>query len=74
MEAAERAKAEAEAAAAAQEKKEQLDLDALDAAAAAQDPKLSGDGEIEPSGEDLAGELSADEFDRVVDAGSTEER
>jgi large subunit ribosomal protein L9 len=74
MEEADRAKAEAEAEAAAQEKKEQLDLDALDAAAAAQDPQLSPAGELEPSAEDVAGELSADDFDRAVDAGTTEER
>jgi large subunit ribosomal protein L9 len=74
MEEAERAKAEAEAEAAAQEKQEQLDLDALDAAAAAQDPQLSPDSEVEPSAEDVAGELAADDFDRAVDAGTTEER
>jgi large subunit ribosomal protein L9 len=69
MEAAEAAKAaEAEAAA-----REELDLDALDAAAAAQDPDVSAETELEPSPEDLAGELPADEFDRAVDA-ATEER
>ncbi len=63
------AKAEAEAAA-----KEQLDLDELDAAAAAQDPEVSSADELQPSGEDVAAELSEDEFDRAVDAGTGEQR
>ena len=63
MEAAERAEAEAEA-----EPKEELDLDALDAAAAAQDAEVSAEGELEPTAEDEAGELSEDELDRAVDA------
>jgi large subunit ribosomal protein L9 len=68
MEAAERAaQAEAEPTA---EAREELDLDALDAAAAAQDPEVSAAGELEPSGEDVAGELPEDEFDRAVDAGT----
>jgi large subunit ribosomal protein L9 len=67
MEAAEQARAQAEAEPRTQE---ELDLDALDAAAAAQDAQLSGARELEPSREDVAGELSADEFDRAVDAGS----
>ena len=46
----------------------ELDLDALDAAAAAQDPEVSGAGEIAPSPEDVTGELPADDFDRAVDA------
>jgi large subunit ribosomal protein L9 len=66
MEAAERA-AQAEA-----EPKQELDLDALDAAAAAQDTQLSVKDELEPSREDVAGELPADEFDRAVDAGTQE--
>jgi large subunit ribosomal protein L9 len=69
MEAADRARAEAEAEPRTQE---QLDLDALDAAAAAQDAQLSGADELEPSREDVAGEVSADEFDRAVDAGTQE--
>jgi large subunit ribosomal protein L9 len=66
MEAAElAAQAEAEPAA---EPKQEFDLDALDAAAAAQDPAVTATDELEPSGEDVAGELPEDEFDRAVDA------
>ncbi len=69
MEAAERAEAtEAEA----EPEEELLDLDALDAAAAAQDPEVSADAEIEPTPEDVAGELADDEFDRAVDADPAE--
>ena len=50
----------------------ELDLDALDAAAAAQDPEVSGTGEIAPSPEDVTGELPADDFDRAVDAEPSE--
>jgi large subunit ribosomal protein L9 len=71
MEAAEQAAAEAEAGAEAP--KEELDLDALDAAAAAQDPEVSSESEIDPAPADVAEELPDDEFDRAVDAG-TEER
>ncbi len=53
--------------------KEELDLDALDAAVAAQDAQLTVADELEPSRDDVAGEVPADEFDRAVDAG-TEER
>jgi large subunit ribosomal protein L9 len=53
--------------------KEELDLDALDAAAAAQDEQLTVADELEPSRDDVAAEVPADEFDRAVDAG-TEER
>jgi large subunit ribosomal protein L9 len=68
MEAAEQAaQAEAEPA-----PKEELDLDALDAAAAARDPEVSAAEELEPTVEDVAGELPADEFDRAVDAGTDE--
>jgi large subunit ribosomal protein L9 len=66
--------AQAEAAKAEAQAKEELDLDALDAAAAAQDPELSSSDELQPSTEDVAGELLADEFDRAVDAGSEEQR
>jgi large subunit ribosomal protein L9 len=66
MEAAE----QAEAAKAEAPEKEELDLDALDAAAAAHDPELSASEELQPSAEDVAGELSDDEFDRAFDAGS----
>ncbi len=66
MEAAEQA-AQAEA-----EPKEELDLDALDAATAAQDPQVNVAAELEPSRDDVEGELQADEFDRAVDAGDSE--
>jgi large subunit ribosomal protein L9 len=71
MEAAEQA--ESEAAEAEQTDEGELDLDALDAAAAAQDAAVSTSDEVEPSGDDVRAELSDDEFDRAVDAG-TEER
>jgi large subunit ribosomal protein L9 len=67
MEAAERAEAEAEAGAEA-ETIEELDLDALDAATAAQDAEASSAAELEPTAEDEAGEIADDEFDRAVDA------
>ena len=70
MEAAERA-AEEKATAEAQEH-EELDLDDLDAAAAAHDPELSTGAEVDASTEDVAGELADDEFDRAVDAGTEE--
>jgi large subunit ribosomal protein L9 len=63
MEAAERTEAEAET-----EPSQELDLDALDEAAAAQDPEVSPAAELEPTPEDDAGELAEDEFDRAVDA------
>ena len=62
MEAAERAEQ-----APAEEPKPELDLDALDAAAAAQDADVSGADEIQPTPADVEGELSPDEFDRAVD-------
>ncbi len=67
MEAAERA-AEAEQA----PPKPELDLGALDAAAAAQDAERGGDDELQATGSDVAGELADDDFDRAVDAGPTE--
>jgi large subunit ribosomal protein L9 len=67
MEAAERGDAETEAA-----RRDELDLDALDAAAAAQEAAISSTSEVEPTPEDIAGELSNDDFDRAVDAGSRE--
>jgi large subunit ribosomal protein L9 len=70
MEAAERA-AEEKAGAEGQEHQE-LDLDELDAAAAAHDPELSSSAEVDASTEDVAGELADDEFDRAVDAGTEE--
>ena len=69
LEAAEQAEAQAAEAA----EKPELDLDALDAAAAGQDPAVSDGAEVEPSADDVAAELPDDEFDRAVDAG-TEER
>jgi len=69
MEAAERAEAEAEAEGDAAE---ELDLDALDQAAAAQDAEVSAESEVEPTAEDVAGELPEDDFDRAVDADPAE--
>jgi large subunit ribosomal protein L9 len=54
------------------EEKQELDLDELDAAAAAQDAALVESGELQPSRADLEGELADDEFDRAVDAGTDE--
>jgi large subunit ribosomal protein L9 len=71
LEAAEQARIQAEAEAREQEK---LDLDALDAAAAAQEAQLTVADELEPSREDVADELSEDEFDRAVDAGTEPQR
>jgi len=67
------AMAEAEAAQQVQaEEKHELDLDELDAAALAQDSALSGESELEASDADVAEELPGDDFDRAVDAGTTE--
>jgi len=69
MEAAERAEqGEGEA----ETPKAELDLDALDAAAAAQDPTVSAESELEPTTDDVAGELPEDDFDRAVDADPAE--
>jgi large subunit ribosomal protein L9 len=65
MEAAEHTRVE-------EEPKAELDLDALDAAAAAQEAELTASGELQPSREDVEGELPGDEFDRAVDAGGEE--
>jgi large subunit ribosomal protein L9 len=54
------------------EEKHELDLDELDAAAAAQDAALIESGELTPSRADVEGELADDEFDRAVDAGTDE--
>jgi large subunit ribosomal protein L9 len=43
----------------------ELDLDAQDAAAAAQDPQVSDASELQPTPSDVAAELPDDEFDRV---------
>ncbi len=66
--------AAAEEAPAAEQEKHELTLDELDAAAAAQDAQLIAAGELQPSRADVEGELQADEFDRAVDAGITEEQ
>jgi large subunit ribosomal protein L9 len=63
-----------EAEVAPEEPKQELDLDALDAAAIAQEAELVASGELQPSREDVAGEVSDDEFDRAVDAGSADEQ
>ena len=65
---------QAEAAKPEPQETEALDLDALDAAAAARDPEVSSSDELQPSADDVAGELADDEFDRAVDAGSAEQR
>jgi large subunit ribosomal protein L9 len=54
------------------EEQHELDLDELDAAAAAQDAVLIESGELQPSRTDVEGELAEDEFDRAVDAGTDE--
>lgn len=55
------------------EEKHELDLDELDAAALAQEAELTASGELQPLRADVEGELSEDEFDRAVDAGSAPE-
>ena len=52
----------------------ELDLDELDAAALAQEAELTASGELQPSRADVEGELSEDEFDRAVDAGTSNEQ
>src|SRR5438477_2316731 len=54
------------------EAKHELDLDELDAAALAQEAELTASGELQPSRADVEGELSEDEFDRAVDAGTAD--
>jgi large subunit ribosomal protein L9 len=54
------------------DEKHELDLAELDAAAAAQDAALIESGELQPTREDLEGELADDEFDRAGDAGVDE--
>jgi large subunit ribosomal protein L9 len=54
------------------EEKHELTLDELDAAAAAHDAALVESGELQPSRADIEGELSDDDFDRAVDAGTDE--
>ena len=45
---------------------EELDLDAIDAAALAQDPVVSDAPEVEPTAEDVAAEVPDDELDRAA--------
>src|SRR6266568_2790780 len=52
------------------EEKHELDLDELDAAALAQEAQLTASGELQPSSTDVEGELSDDEVDSAVDAGT----
>jgi large subunit ribosomal protein L9 len=52
----------------------ELDLDELDAAALAQDAEVSPRNELEPTSEDVAGELPDDDFDRAVDAGTADDQ
>jgi large subunit ribosomal protein L9 len=66
------AMAAAEAGQAPPEEKHELDLDELDAAALAQEAELTARGELQPSRQDVEGELSDDDFDRAVDAGTAE--
>jgi large subunit ribosomal protein L9 len=56
------------------EEKHELDLDELDAAALAQEAELTASGELQPSREDVEGELADDDFDRAVDAGAADEQ
>jgi large subunit ribosomal protein L9 len=65
---------EAEQAPPEEAEKHELSLDELDAIAAAQDAQLVAAGELQPSRADVDGELQEDEFDRAVDAGSSEEK
>jgi large subunit ribosomal protein L9 len=65
---------EAEHAPSAEQEKHELTLDELDAAAAAQDAELIAAGELQPSRADVEGELQEDEFDRALDAGTSEEQ
>jgi hypothetical protein len=69
MEAAEAAEQQADV-----EEKQELDLDELDVAALAQEAELTASGELQPSSEDVAGELPDDEFDRAGDAGTAGEQ
>jgi large subunit ribosomal protein L9 len=57
-----------------EQEKHELDLDELDAVAAAQDAQLVAAGELQPSRTDVEGELAEDELDRAVDAGTSEEQ
>jgi large subunit ribosomal protein L9 len=54
------------------DERQELDLDELDAAAAAQDAVLIESDELQPSRADVEAELADDEFDRAVDAGTDE--
>ena len=72
LEAMEAAELAAQVQAEAEKHEHELDLEELDAAAAAQNAELTASGELQPSREDVQGELSDDEFDRAVDAGTQE--
>jgi large subunit ribosomal protein L9 len=65
---------EAEQAPPEEAEKHELSLDELDAIAAAQDAQLVAAGELQPSRAEIEGELQEDDFDRAVDAGSSEEQ
>ena len=52
----------------------ELDLDALDAAAAAQNAAVSTEDELQPTAADVEGELPQDDFDRAVTAGGPSRR
>jgi hypothetical protein len=72
MEAAEQEEREHAEQARAGEQAAELELDALDAAAAAQDAEVGGEDELQPTATDVQGEVAEDEFDRAVDAGPAE--
>jgi hypothetical protein len=57
-----------------EQEKHELSLDELDATALAQEAQLVAAGELQPSSADVEGELQEDEFDRAVDAGTSEEQ
>ena len=54
--------------------KHELDADELAAVALAQEAQLVAAGELQPSRADVEGELQEDEFERAVDAGTSEEQ
>jgi large subunit ribosomal protein L9 len=56
------------------DEKHELTLDELDAAALAQEAELTASGELQPSRADVEAELSDDDFDRAVDAGTADEQ
>src|SRR5919112_2360089 len=56
------------------DEKHELTLDELDAAALAQEAELTASGELQPSRADVEAEVSDDDFDRAVDAGTADEQ